>query len=81
MVLKTRWNSVAEKLKQPTGLLKSTDLLLTDLLAKILKKTGITVMAVAIGPKILRRARDPHRVSGRARHLYDSMASVAKLFA
>ena len=43
-VLTTKWNAVSELLQQPTGLQKSTDGLLTDLLNKIFTKSGITVL-------------------------------------
>jgi hypothetical protein len=42
--LQTKWNAVAERLQQPTGLQKSTDVLLTDLLNKILQKSNVTVL-------------------------------------
>ena len=42
--LTTKWNAVSELLRQPTGLEKSTDGLLTEFLNKIFAKSGITVL-------------------------------------
>lgn len=43
-ILQSKWNAAAEHLQQPAGLQKSTDMLLTEMLNRLLDKTNVTVL-------------------------------------